>query len=191
MYDLLNHINELKKLSKILREDELRCMKHTLEGKEQFWRRMYVRSFFAHVEGVAYRLKQQALSASDKFGIVKLSTEEISIINEESYEFADNARIKRRSIFYPIDITIRFAFDAVLKVHGKKLNLNLGNDNRWNCFKESIKLRNRITHPKNSKDLIISDVELNNLLQAVDWFSATLSLLIKTLLEADVLTPKE
>ena len=191
MNDLLYDVKELVELSRILREDELECMTNALKGNNQFWRRMYVRSFFAHVEGVAFRLKQQSLSASERFGIIKLSPDEISIINEESYELTDNAQIKRKPIYSPIDRTIRFAFDIVLKVHGKQLDLNLGNDNRWNCFKESIKIRNRIMHPKNSNDLTISDKELNNILEAVKWFSDTLSLLTKSLLEADVVVTKK
>jgi len=190
MKNLLANMDELSIVSKILREDELKCMKNAVKDKNQFWRRMYVRSFFAHVEGVAYRLKQLSLSAAKSFHI-ELTQNEISRINEESYELTDNAQIERKLIFSSIDKNIKFTFRVAQKAHGTKLDLNLGSDKRWVYFKKSINIRNKITHPKNSDDLIISDKELMNLLNAVQWFAGTLDLLINTIKEAVILTTKK
>lgn len=189
MDTLLDELKELREISKILRQDELDCMESAVKDNSQFWWRMYVRSFFAHVEGVTYRLKQQSLSAAEEFRLIKLSHEEIAIINEESYELTENAQIKKRPIYNPIDRNIRFTFDIALRAYGTKLDLKLGNDNKWNNFKKSIKVRNRITHPKNSSDLLISDEEKKHLLEAVDWFSETLKLLINALLDSNKNNP--
>ena len=188
--DLNNDMNELMEVSRTLREDEIKCMNNAVKTREQFWRRMYVRSFFADVEGTTYRLKQQSLTAAKIFS-VELQPKEISIINEEAYELTNNAQIRRKPVFSSIDRTVRFAFNIFMKAHREKLDLKLDSDNGWSLFKKSSKLRNRITHPKNSNGLIISDEEFNNLLNAVKWFSNNMNLMMSILMEKGIFKIKK
>jgi hypothetical protein len=44
----------------------------------------------------------------------------------------------------------------------------------WPSFKASIKLRNRITHPKRLADFNVSDEEVRTLHRAVEWWSCTI-----------------
>ena len=46
---------------------------------------------------------------------------------------------------------------------------NLKEDD-WEKFRLSIEIRNRITHPKHSSDLLISEDEIETVMQAHDWF---------------------
>jgi hypothetical protein len=43
-------------------------------------------------------------------------------------------------------------------------------DNRFNDFKESIKMRNRITHPKSGKDVFITGNDIQMVISAGDWY---------------------
>ena len=41
------------------------------------------------------------------------------------------------------------------------------------CFKESLKIRHRITHPKNLNDLFFTDQEISTIREAENWFDGT------------------
>jgi hypothetical protein len=78
---------------------------------------------------------------------------------------------------------IRFAFQTYSRAHMSDYDLNVG-DNRWSEFKQSVKIRDRLMHPKQASDLEISLAEMDTLQNAYDWFTESIEAVMRTSVEA-------
>jgi hypothetical protein len=68
---------------------------------------------------------------------------------------------------------IRFAFKLFKKNYGDSSNLDVGGEG-WQFFLRSIKVRDRLTHPKQASDLSVSDVELVEAIESWNWFRSNI-----------------
>lgn len=127
-----------------------------LESEEdEFWRRMYVRSSFACIEGMTYRLKQVA-HAAHKSKKCTFSEKEVPLIKEEKFlRFMDN---------------IEFVFKITARAIDSDHKLAVG-DNEWDLLRRASKIRDRLMHPKTTRDLFVSVDELHIVGRAFDWLS--------------------
>ena len=89
---------------------------------------------------------------------------------EKTYQPNDKGEVYDQRMQIPMKNNIRFAFRAYARAHLVDYQLDIG-DNRWNDFKNSILVRDRLTHPKEVRNLEVSDEELQCLQRAFDWFS--------------------
>jgi hypothetical protein len=123
--------------------------------EDEFWRRMYVRAAFACIEGMMYRLKEVAHAAHNSKKC-SFSGKELALIKEESFlRFMDN---------------IEFVFSITARAIDSDHRLPVG-DNEWDLMRKASKIRNRLTHPKTSSDLIVSVDELHIVGRSFDWLS--------------------
>ncbi|MDR8394651.1 hypothetical protein NC796_26160 [Aliifodinibius sp. S!AR15-10] len=166
---------DFKGVKDILEADERKCLIQAGKTGEQYWYRMFIRSFFAHVEGISNKLKTHALLWNQNNNLEKLTIGELAIINEESYSLKSNGKVITHPSFNSTDKTLRFAINVFTKVHDVNFEWNLGEDQRWNDFKDSIKIRNRMTHPKKAKELEFSQEEGDKLFRAHNWFIETIT----------------
>lgn len=123
--------------------------------EDEFWRRMYVRSAFACIEGMTYRLKQIAQAAHDSKRCA-FSEKELSLIREESHQ--------------PFMQNIEFAFKITARAIDSEHELAVG-DNEWDLLRRASRIRNRLMHPKTTRDLSVSVDELHIVGRAFDWLS--------------------
>ncbi|KUJ51825.1 hypothetical protein [Chryseobacterium sp. JAH] len=137
----------------------------------QFYRRVYIRSLFAYVEGSIWVMKQVCLKAKSIDGIQrKINISEYSILTEESYELKGNGDIKTGSKAINILDNIKFTFKTINKLFNGNLDFGVGSTN-WEKLIIAKNVRNRITHPKNEKDMIISDDEILICEEVCSWFN--------------------
>ncbi len=123
---------------------------------------MYVRSAFACIEGLTFRLKEIAYAAHQARKCV-FSEGELSRIKEEKFlPFIDN-----------IEFTLRITARAIASEH----KLAVG-DNEWDLLRKASKIRNRLMHPKTTSDLLVSVDELHFVGRAFEWLSVQLVELI-------------
>ena len=127
------------------------------------WRRIFIRSLFAYIEGTCFRLKQ------DVKLFKKCSPQEDSIISEKSYVLDENGSIKEKDLYLRPKENIRFAFRIYAECFGSGFKLKT-DGNGWNAYKRALMIRNRITHPKKNEDLKISDGEWAYIVNARTWF---------------------
>jgi len=128
-----------------------------LESEEdEFWRRMYVRSAFACIEGMTYRLKEIAHSAHNRQKCA-FSEKEVSLIKE-------------KPPFLPFMDNIEFVFRITARAIDSEHKLAVG-DNEWDLLRKASKIRNRLTHPKTTRDLSVSVDEIHVVGRAFDWLS--------------------
>jgi hypothetical protein len=130
------------------------CNEYMKEKKnDQFWRRTLCRSIFASMESVISVLKQSALL------VYQIRNIQISPTEGEITE--RKAKIR----FLP---NLQFALLAYAHAYGRTLVLNKDSD--WDALTRSVKIRDRIVHPKTYKNLEISDKEVGDLECGWDWF---------------------
>ena len=65
------------------------------------------------------------------------------------------------------------------KVVESDFSVDIG-DHRWDAFLQSMRIRDRITHPKELDSLSISDDEMIQLGRANEWFSDTVASILKS-----------
>ncbi len=132
-----------------------------------FWRRIAVRMVFAQVEGLSYALKQAALSTGPVLGVT-FDTKEIALLKEESYSLDDRGRaqqVKARLSTLP---SLRFALDMFVRSTNANHSVTYS-DEGWQSLKRTETVRNRLTHPKNLTDRVVSDEEFSDAYTALKW----------------------
>lgn len=160
-YLMIFHLNEelllIRNKGKLASDDAGRDVSGSL------WRRIFIRSLFAYIEGTCFRLKQ------DVKLFKKCSPQEDSIISEKSYALDEKGSIKERELYLRPKENIKFAFKIYSGCFGPDFKLKT-DGNGWNAYKGALKIRNRITHPKKIDNLKISDGEWAYIVNAHTWF---------------------
>lgn len=140
----------------------------------QFARRAYIRSAFAYIEGSVWILKRACLGAAASLGHRVFSTAEYALLSEESYELKGSGEPSVLAKHLRLPENIKFTNKALTKFFGASVSLT-DSSQSWSNFLEAIKIRNRITHPKNMHDHDVSDKELETCREATHWFNEVVS----------------
>ena len=117
--------------------------------KEQRWRRIFVRSLFAFIEGCAYRLRQDAM------GFKEFPTKELQVLKEKEYRLNEKGEISEGDMHIQTLANLRYSFNAYGRAFAINGALDIS-DNRWDSLERAQKIRDRITHPKDFDDLVIT-----------------------------------
>lgn len=129
--------------------------------------RAYVRAVFALVEGVSFGFRQTAVKLPQADPC--LTQGELAILNEESYGLKDNGQVSTTTQFLKVQAGTRFTFAICRRVYDIKSEIDYGSQG-WNSFTQSIKIRDRLMHPKSLESLTVTDTELNTVSEALTWF---------------------
>lgn len=136
----------------------------------QFYRRVYVRSLFAYLEGFAYWLRQNAIEIDKvvlrRFG--SIDWERHLLLFEEFPTITDNGKIEKRK--QKISFKNRFAFSVRAYAEIVQCKDNIFSDNGWYRLQEALIVRDRLTHPKQKSDLVVSDSDVQSCMEGYKWF---------------------
>lgn len=163
-------------LTKSLMDD---VIDYLAEGDKdsQIWRRTFFRVVFAAFEGIIYSTKHRTLLIS-KITETDLPIGQTVLLSETAFDLDDNGTIREMKAKIPFKKNLRFAFRTPPAVAGKSFTADYSGED-WRAMTESVKVRDRLTHPKHDTDLTVSDEEYRTLSLAVRWFlAATQELLI-------------
>lgn len=140
------------------------------ENDKSELKRNYIITFFSMVEAMSYSIRQ-ILLLWHNHNQIELSNEEIYILKEKSIEIDSSGTIKTKERFHSFESLFRFTYLTYAK-HFKKEYLlkQLFSDIRYCIFKEAIGIRNRITHPKDPRSILISQTEFKKICEAHDWY---------------------
>jgi hypothetical protein len=132
---------------------------------EQYLIRQYVRAVFAMIEGVSYVMKQAAKSFNTKI----FSAAELAMLSEESYDLNEKGEAYKVKKYQKLKGNIQFAFAMYAKSIGVIYTLNV-QEKGWDSLMRSIKVRDRLMHPKKPGDLDVTDTEFKDVVAAHRWF---------------------
>ncbi len=129
-----------------------------------FRKRTYVKTVFQYIEGILFAMKRIILEHIDDL-------KDSDIIRLQEYKLVGPSidKLKEESVWLSLEENLKFTFNKYGKIRAQNYQT------KFDCveadiFKECVKIRNRITHPKQSDDMIISDEELGKVRASQDWF---------------------
>ncbi len=137
------------------------------------YRREFIRSVSAAIEGLHWQLKDDLLKRS----WYRLSVHEQAAMLEESFSINDRGIVSVQPRFLPLSIAVRLVVQVIKRLrptHELDFN-NVG----WSNLKSTIEVRNRIVHPKSMADLDVSEKEVEEAMNSFNWMLA----LVKELFE--------
>ena len=155
----------------ILREDVSSCLQQLNKHDTQFWRRNYVRAVFAFFEGSVFVMKRMTLDEINE-NALELPAATEALLMDESYELSEDAEPVSRRLHLPLARNVKFAFESFARALGASLQID---PKDLYDFKQAVKVRNRITHPKTNEDVVISDADLTVVKKAEQWFEHLLA----------------
>jgi hypothetical protein len=165
IYDLLNIV-------KVAGADISLSLKMVKKNQKQFWRRTFIRSLFAGIEGINHRINNVSILLAN-IQKIKLSHAEIAMLKEETYALNEKGEaISTKSKLRTKD-NLCFTLKTFAHVSNTMFKIEK-NSKEWSSFNEALKIRDRLTHPKSTNDLIISDVELEAVEKTFMWYFASI-----------------
>lgn len=158
--------------------DVERCQKMLMEAIDQgevdeegnvsadyeFHARNLIRSIIAYIEAVTYSVKVHSVDKCMKAGI-SVSDHERYLAVEIDGALNDKGEIIERPSKIRLSSNVRFAFNLYEKASGEKIKFDPG-DEWWTCFKETMRVRDRLTHPRLPDDIDITGKEIANAIKA-------------------------
>jgi hypothetical protein len=128
-------------------------------------RRDLIRAIFAAVEGLTWSFKTEIVEIARSVDV--LSSEEEQALSELSFSITSQGKIATQPRFVPLPALIRMAARLAAKINRNFIPEFDGVG--WRRFRQAVKVRNRITHPKKDSDLDISDSDMEECLGALFW----------------------
>jgi len=151
---------------------------------DQFTRRAAIRVFFSTVEGENYfrnhwaltifneqskKLSTVFLHPDERKDFVKFKEPEIAILKGEEYFLNSNGKAKKQKLRLRFIENFLFSMAMMAKAIRSNFELDVGG-NGWDSFRKAVKIRDRITHPKNKEDFNVTDEDIEIFNQAVMWY---------------------
>ena len=139
--------------------------------ERQFWLRTGVRMLSAQVEAMLFIMKRSLLLYSEM--------PEVGLTAEEKINLREVNDSTGKSIKMSLADSIKFVVKLCKAKFKTSHVVNLsGRD--WENFLMALKVRDRLMHPKRSKDLIVTHAEYHNALASWEWLTVQLSQLLGT-----------
>ncbi len=149
----------------------------------QFKRRSFVRALVALIEFDIHNRKQR-LSKLHTEDFIQLTNSELSLVLEIQPEIDETGKVKDRQKFLRLLSNYRFSIRLFCKHMNLQFSLNT-NSSGWTSFKKLIDIRNKITHPKKSGDINITDEQFQDVLEAYKWFMDNYKSIVKLLVQKE------
>lgn len=154
---------------KLLIEDVMAARERLDSTDTQGARRDIVRASMAAMEGMMWLAREHVRGALNTFN--ELTAIADLALREQTYVVSENGKliIQERSIPLPHAIRLIVSQAAIIS---PDIDVEFSVPG-WSNLKQSISIRNRITHPKPGADLTVSDRDLAHVASALSWLTAT------------------
>jgi hypothetical protein len=150
-------------------DDVVHCLRQEDTG---FWRRTLVRTVFAYVEAHATIFRRMILEMYARNEHPRIPITKIVLLQDYEYQIDEVGRVKRQALKLVTLKQIALTLRTLAEVMGKDdryISHHMFGVNDWRNLKESMKVRDRLTHPKKFTDLIVTDEEKKRCVGAFHW----------------------
>jgi hypothetical protein len=181
--DLADLLSKDMEVVKKLVNDERESLKRSFPqlkerdilAKLQPQMRILIRTEFAAIEGFCHKLKHLGLLLCDDRG-KRVTKKERACVLEKTTQ-------KGRTVTCHLETkeNIKFAFKIFLRAFG--LQYKMASPDKWQQMCKSVRVRNRLTHPKNPADMEISEADYRDIRVADEWFYDNLKSVLSSLAE--------
>jgi len=154
----------------LLIEDIIAARQRLIAAPTQTARRDVVRTSLAAIEGMTWVAREHVRTALAS--VEHLSPIADLALREQAYTVSDNGQVAIRSQGLPLLTTIRLVVSQA-SILSPELAVEFATSG-WADLRQSVNIRNRITHPKPGQEFTVSDEDLVAVASAVSWLVATL-----------------
>jgi hypothetical protein len=140
----------------ILSHDVVICWERIEVADTQATRRDLIRTMFAAIEGYVWEYRAFVKSIVNDIGTVSPIME--LALTETSYSVNDQGRLEEHIRPIPVTSMIRLV-TKLAEEHCPELKIDFSTTG-WSNLKQTIKIRNRITHPKSASDLEVTPEDI-------------------------------
>lgn len=140
----------------ILSHDVVICWERIEVADTQATRRDLIRTMFAAIEGYVWEYRAFVKSIVNDIGTIPPIME--LALTETSYSVNDQGRLEEHIRPIPVTSMIRLV-TKLAEEHCPELKTDFSNAG-WSNLKQTIKIRNRITHPKSASDLEVTPEDI-------------------------------
>lgn len=152
-----------------LYEKELSYIAGNIDNDETgFWARTYIRTAVSFFEAELHLQRLELLEYCRKNNH-KISPEVTVYLTNKKYELNENGDLNERYLQQNIKSSIKFVFKQFSEIKGYEL-FRRYEESGWGNLVETLKVRNRITHPKRFDEQIVSKKEVEDCTEAIEWF---------------------
>jgi hypothetical protein len=168
----MSSMEEDLKLYEVVMDDVTDCIAEMQERDTSRHRRAFVRAAVSAVEAFTFLLKKDVLDNIEQESPMAAhvySPGEMAILREESFELR-RTKVESKPRFIPLADNLVFA----LTMYHWQFNPNFKLDRgvtEYECFRNAINIRNRITHPREASAMELSEEEIETVTRAFNWVS--------------------
>jgi hypothetical protein len=134
------------------------------------------------LEALIYAWKQMAVEYHPDPDCKVITQAERVFAEEKEYGLSDKGDVEIRRGKVGLKTNIKFAYKLLAKAGSIPLELDVSGTG-WQSLVKAIEIRDRITHPKNTNDLILTADENNTVSRAFGWVMLTFSQLQTKVIE--------
>lgn len=151
---------------RILVNDVQQALNIARNSNEQANRRNLIRTIMSATEGISWDFRNHVRSILKDVDQIPPLIDQA--FDELTYSVNERGRLVEQQRFIAVTAMIRLTVN-VAKMFCPDLQVDFGGDG-WVSFKKAIKIRNRITHPKSTLDLSVSDQDIETAQSGFFWF---------------------
>ena len=148
----------------------------TISADYEFAARQLIRTAFAYIEGETHVLKIEA-SFNAEENSIDPTPHQSHFIFEADFDLNDKGEVVQRPAKISLARNIRFAFSIFERANGLASHL-YPNAKWWSLLRESIRVRDRLMHPRWPADLDVTPTETIAMVQAKAGFDEILETLL-------------
>lgn len=146
--------------------------KGLLDADYEYHARLLIRAIFAYLEGVTFSVKAHAAHLCLERNIEISDAERYFSIDRE-FMITNTGNVVERSAHIRLADNVRFAFHLRERARGMDSKFD-ANQSWWSDFRSSIRVRDRLTHPKMPGDLDVDGDEIIYAQRAYNGFNKQL-----------------
>ena len=135
-----------------------------------FWRRVVTRAVFSAIEGSCELFRRQAFVAQlnkvakERFVHLK----KLSVLSGKTFWVTNEGEIRIQDLRVPFLNYLLLSLKSYAEAQG--VSYRTKNGDRWPRIQSAVRVRNRITHPKNLAGVAISKEEIADIVFSLKWF---------------------
>jgi hypothetical protein len=183
-------VEEYNRIDKMLTDDLNEIVRVRGTAPTASLCRLFMRTLFTSFEGRLYALKQFILSLEQSLAllsfprgtahVVLFTEEERAMLKEFTYKLTSAGEAEVANYYPRFADSYKFTMKILHRVMQLESKVDYGGHG-WKAVVEIQKVRNRLTHPKSSADLVVAESELKLADAAADWFEDTLEAVLNRL----------
>ena len=145
------------------------CMKQIDGENSAFWRRTYIRTAFSYIEAMNELLREKAYNATCVVTHRGINISRLELLSNKTYRIKKNGQLEEDELRMPFINYTAFILRSLAEESG--IAVTFFGDHGWGCFQQAVAIRNRLTHPKQDEDIMVSDDDIKIMYEALRWYS--------------------